>query len=267
MPAPIRSLPPPSKKRKPNPSSSSNSIATQIQSLESALANAAQTSASLNPLADLLDLAQTATEAKDVSKAIYSLYRIFVVLVGSGKMGTELRALGEEAKVVRAWLWERLGAYGDLLVGMMKDEDAGLRVCVLVPIESLVVTSIFSQISSLQILFSLQKHLSSSLSSDSSSVNAQPQFHVSYFKKIVSGLLTCPPSTRNSHDGVSRSGQGRLEPDVRKCFVDTWFSVHDDVRWFFLREAVYVYLISLSIYSFRITDIDATFFPLFPVQS
>jgi hypothetical protein len=87
-----------------------------------------QSSGSLNPLADLLDLAQTATEAQDASKAIYALYRVFVVLVGSGKMNTEGHALSEEAKVVRVWLWERLGAYGSLLVGLMKDEDSGLRV-------------------------------------------------------------------------------------------------------------------------------------------
>ena len=130
MPAPIRSLPPPSKKRKTNPSSSPNSIAIQIQSLESTLTNAVQSSASLNPLADLLDLAQTTVEAKDVSKIIYALYRVFVVLVGSGKMSTEGQT-SEEGKVVRAWLWERLGTYQDILVGLMKDEDAGLRVCVL----------------------------------------------------------------------------------------------------------------------------------------
>ena len=126
MPASIRSLPPLSKKRKPNPSSTLHSIATRIQSLESTLTSAVQSSSSLNPLADLLDLAQTATEAQDASKAIYALYRVFVVLVGSGKMSAELG--GEEAKVVRVWLWERLGAYGGLLVGLMKDEDAGLRV-------------------------------------------------------------------------------------------------------------------------------------------
>ncbi|KIM91722.1 hypothetical protein PILCRDRAFT_811012 [Piloderma croceum F 1598] len=215
MPAPIRSLPPPSKKRKTNSSPSSNSIAIQIQSLESTLTNAVQSSASLNPLADLLDLAQTTVEAKDVSKIIYALYRVFVVLIGSGKMSAEGQT-SEKGKVVRAWLWERLGAYQDLLVGLMKDEDADLR------------------ISSLQILFSLQKHLSSILSSASAS-SVQPQFHVSHFKKIVSGLLLCPPSMRN---GASGSGKFRLEPDVRNYFVDTWFSVHDDIRWFFLREAV-----------------------------
>ena len=60
------------------------------------------------------------------------------------------------------------------------------------------------------------------------------------FQKILSGLLVCPPSQRNSPSKRS-SGNGRLEADVRDCFVDIWFSDHDDVRWFFLREAVYVY--------------------------
>ena len=32
----------------------------------------------------------------------------------------------KEVKVVRNWLWQRLGACGGLLVGFMKDEDAGL---------------------------------------------------------------------------------------------------------------------------------------------
>ena len=130
MPAPIRSLPPPPKKRKRNPSS--NSIANRIQSLESAITNAVQSSSSLNPLADLLDLALAAVEVDDVSKAIYALYRVFVVLVGNGNMSAGVQAQGavsDAGKVVRAWLWERFGAYEDLLVGLMKDSDPGLRVC------------------------------------------------------------------------------------------------------------------------------------------
>jgi U3 small nucleolar RNA-associated protein 19 len=131
MPAPIRSLPPPSKKRKRNPGPPFP-VALRIEPLESTLIDAVQSSASLNPLADLLDLAQTAADARDVSRTIYALYRSFVVLLGTGRMiaGVEgQNAGGEEGKIVRAWLWERLGLYGDLLVGLMKDEDSGLRVC------------------------------------------------------------------------------------------------------------------------------------------
>jgi hypothetical protein len=133
-PAPIRSLPSPSKKRKPN-LAPPFPVAPHIESLESTLIDAAQSSASLNPLADLLDLAQTAADARDVSRAIYALYRGFVVLLGTGRMITGVKgqnAGGEEGNIVRAWLWERLGLYGDLLVGLMKDEDSGLRVCLFI---------------------------------------------------------------------------------------------------------------------------------------
>ena len=41
----------------------------------------------------------------------------------------------------------------------------------------------------------------------------QQQFHVSHFKKILSSLLVCPPSPRNSPSKRS-SGNGRLEADV-----------------------------------------------------
>jgi U3 small nucleolar RNA-associated protein 19 len=83
-------------------------------------------------------------------------------------------------------------------------------------------------VSALQVLMSLQKHLSTLFSASTS-----PQFHISHFKKVVSGLLICPSSKRKG----SRASDGRLEADVREVFVETWFNTHDDVRWFFLREA------------------------------
>lgn len=49
------------------------------------------------------------------------------MLIESGKMGAGGDG-SEEGKVVRAWLWEHLGAYGDLLAGLMQDVDTGLRV-------------------------------------------------------------------------------------------------------------------------------------------
>lgn len=92
--------------------------------------------------------------------------------------------------------------------------------------------------SALQILLSLEKHLSTLFSSSSS----QPQFHVSHFKKVVSALLLCPPSKRRTGSGGM---DGQLDVDVRELFVETWFSVHDDLRWFFLREATFVASIDL----------------------
>ncbi|KAJ7644308.1 CBF/Mak21 family-domain-containing protein [Roridomyces roridus] len=198
------SLPPPSKKRKIQKDSE---LVKSIQRLEEQLTTAATTNNSLNPLADLLELAFAATDAQDTSKAIYALYRVFVVLISAGKLGV---VSDEAARVVKAWLWERLNSYVDFLCGLLKDEEKLLRT------------------SSLQILFSLQKHLSTS----AGSADSQPQFHVAHFKKIVSGLLLCPASGRST-----QSTDGVLDPDVLQLFHETWFSIHDDVRWFFLRES------------------------------
>ncbi|TFK19927.1 CBF-domain-containing protein [Coprinopsis marcescibilis] len=215
MAAPLRSLPPATKRRKvehshPSASaSSSKNTLEQIKKLEEDISKALKNETSLNALADLVHIVLQSKDAGETSKGIYALYRTFVSLVGAGKLA--LVGGDEAAKKVRAWLWERLNAYADYLVRLMKDEEKILRT------------------SALQILFSLQKHLSSSLSSATS----QPQFHVGHFKKIVNGLLLCPASARTK----SANDEGTIEPDVLDLFYETWFSVHDDIRWFFLREA------------------------------
>ena len=110
------------------------------------------------------------------------------------------------------------------------------------------------QTSSLQILLSLQKHLSTALTTYSiepSTSKAQPQFHNNHFRKIVLALLTCPPSPRSSHPSSSKKqksdelGEGSLKEDVSDAFLNTWLDVHDDIRWFFLREAGWVLMLYL----------------------
>lgn len=231
MSRPASSLPPPSKKRKVQKDSE---FGQSIQRLEEQLTAAAASNSSLNPLADLLELAFTAGDAQDTSKAIYSLYRIFVILISGGKLGT---GGDEAAKVVKAWIWDRLNSYVDFLCGLLKDEEKLLRVMFhsALLVETLMV--VFAQISALQILFSLQKHLSTAASLSES----QPQFHASHFRKIISALLLCPPSRRSA-----QGNGGVLDADVLQLFHETWFSVHDDVRWFFLREAGYVVLLYLA---------------------
>ncbi|KAF5375700.1 hypothetical protein D9615_009364 [Tricholomella constricta] len=208
MPGPIRSLPPPTKKRKVQADSA---IKQSIQKLEADLTRAVATNASLNPLADLLDLALATKTPSETSKAVYALYRVFVLVIADDKLG-----LGgdDAAKVVKAWLWDRLNVYVDHLGGLLKDEEKTLR------------------ISALQILLSLQKHLSTSYTKATPS---QPQFHISHFRKIVSFLLLCPPSPRLQEKSTSENST--IDPDVLHYFHETWFSVHDDIRWFFLREA------------------------------
>ncbi|KAJ7645611.1 CBF/Mak21 family-domain-containing protein [Mycena polygramma] len=204
MTRPAPSLPPPSKKRKIQKDSE---LVKSIQRLEEQLTAAVAANTSLNPLADLLELAFNASDAQDTSKAIYALYRVAVVIITSGKLAN---GGDDAAKVVKAWIWDKLNSYVDFLCGLLKDEEKLLR------------------ISSLQILFSLQRHLSTS----SSVSESHPQFHASHFRKIVSALLLCPPSRRST-----QGNPGVLDADVLHLFHETWFSIHDDVRWFFLREA------------------------------
>ncbi|THV05530.1 CBF-domain-containing protein [Dendrothele bispora CBS 962.96] len=211
---PVRSLPPPAKKRKIEQSA----IARSIQEHEDKTTAAISNNSSLNSLADLVDLAQETSDPQDTSKAIYALYRVFVIIITNGKLS--LGGGDDNTKAVKAWLWERLNIYVDFLTELLQDEEKALRV------------------SSLQILLSLQKHLSSSASQTSSPPT--PQFHVSHFKKIVSALLLCPPSKRRvdgRDDQSNASSTGKLDSDVLSLFHETWFSVHDDIRWFFLREA------------------------------
>ncbi|KAG6873375.1 hypothetical protein C0995_016484 [Termitomyces sp. Mi166 len=195
MPGPIRSLPPPNKKRKIQDDPHTLQL---IQRLEADLTEAVSTNSSLNSLADLLDLALKTKEASETSKAIYALYRIFVLVISTEKLG-----LGgdESAKVVKTWLWDRLNTYVDFLGGLLKDQEKTLR-----------------------------KHLSTSYSK---STPSQPQFHNSHFRRIVSFLLLCPPSPRQRVTQEDTT----LDTDVLRQFHETWFNIHDDIRWFFLRDA------------------------------
>ncbi|KAF9227820.1 CBF-domain-containing protein [Gyrodon lividus] len=202
------SLPPPAKRRK------TKGDKACLKKLELEVTAAAASNTSLNPLSDLVNLALEASDAKEMSKAIYSLYRVFVVIISNDKLAP---GGGDPAKVVRKWIWERLDSYVELLVGLLQDEEAALRK------------------SALDILFSLLRHLSTSLTK--SSTPNQPQFHFSHFKHIAQGLLVCPPSPR---PGSTAALEGKTAPDVREHFVDTWFTVHDDIRWAFLREAISV---------------------------
>lgn len=49
-----------------------------------------------------------------------------------------------------------------------------------------------------------------------------------------------------------------MQPDVLAQFYDTWFSVYDDIRWFFLRESAYVLLVSVYQFFFDHTIYTST---------
>lgn len=123
-------MPPATKKRKIAPSSS---VSRDIKRLEDDLTAAISKKLSLNPLADLVELAWNSSEPQETSKSIYALYRVFISLLASGNNKLFGGGSSSETKVVKTWLWARLNRYTELLVGLLKDEEKTLgvlnRVC------------------------------------------------------------------------------------------------------------------------------------------
>ncbi|KAI9465893.1 CBF-domain-containing protein [Lactarius psammicola] len=183
---------------------------SSIKRLEDNITASIASSASLNPLADLISLTVSLHNPQSVLKAIYACYRVFVLLVSKGCLEN---STSEQEKLVRAWVLERLDEYVRFLTGLLKDEESLLRT------------------SALNILMSLLKHLSSSLTRSSQT----PQFHVPHFKKVIVALLTCPPSGRGGKKQTMLACG--LDAEVRDLFISKWLNVDVDVRWFFLRDA------------------------------
>ena len=126
---------PPTKKRKTDRHSSSKqeklTSSESIASLEALVTDAISKGASLNPLADLLLIAaDDEGEADVVLKAVFALYRLFTLIFKKGLMvaGPEEEAAG---KVVRTWVTARLSTFAEVLCGLLADEEAILRVCLL----------------------------------------------------------------------------------------------------------------------------------------
>ncbi|KAH9994722.1 CBF/Mak21 family-domain-containing protein [Russula vinacea] len=130
-----------------------------VKVLEDKLTESIAENASLNLLADLTALAASLDDPHSVLKAIYACYRVFVLLISKGCLSNPT---DEQAIIVRTWIFERLDEYVRLLCGLLQDEE-----------------SCSGCTSALDILMSLLKHLSTSLSRSS----PQPQFHVPHFKK------------------------------------------------------------------------------------
>ncbi|EJT99571.1 CBF-domain-containing protein [Dacryopinax primogenitus] len=188
--------------------------------LETTLNQALESSASLNPLVDLLALAES-DDAGVVHKAIYALYRVFVVSIDKGMLSLEAGEAGgkggeeENVALVRAWLRERWEEYINLLGKLMHHEETGIRTA------------------ALEILMALLKPCSSALSKRT----RQPRMDGAFFRRVVSALLL-GQSPASLTQGTSNSEGGILmQPDICDLFLAKWLSVHDDVRWFFLREA------------------------------
>ncbi|GJJ14865.1 hypothetical protein Clacol_009133 [Clathrus columnatus] len=175
---------------------------TVITELENQLKVAVDNQTSLNPLVDLILLAsKKLSEPQSLHKALYALYRTFCLLIDLGRFcGTVGEP--EEAGLVRAWLTERFSEYTALLCKCLQHDQKAIRDA------------------ALEILFSLLKHISEAFTK----ATKQPQLHITHFRKLLNGLL------------LTDHNDAHISIDVRDHFTESWFTVHDDIRWFFLRE-------------------------------
>jgi U3 small nucleolar RNA-associated protein 19 len=111
-----------------------------IKQFEDEINSAISNGSSLNALVDLISLVFDLKDPHDSSKGIYALYRVFVSLILSGKLSP---GDDEAAKVVKAWLWEKLISYTDFLGGLLQDEEKVLRVNLLLLCYTVVVIEYF----------------------------------------------------------------------------------------------------------------------------
>ena len=114
---------PPAKRRKV--AANNNDDLEHIQRLEILLLQAVAERTSLNPLVDLLDAAKNAAPPHFLFKCMYALYRVFASIIDAGML---VPTLDPGAKVVRAWISERLNLFTDMLLGFMSDSEKPLRV-------------------------------------------------------------------------------------------------------------------------------------------
>lgn len=91
-----------------------------------------------NPLLELVALARH-DQPEVVHSAIWALHRVFIKLVGDGRLSRAIlrSSCGDDEEVdmdgeggaVRDWMMKRLGEYVDVLGGLLRDSEEGLRVC------------------------------------------------------------------------------------------------------------------------------------------
>jgi U3 small nucleolar RNA-associated protein 19 len=109
----------------------------RIQLLEKQLTKKSE-SFNPNPLLELVAMARH-NDPQVVHSAIWALHRVFIKLIGDGRLGravlrkadaedSEQADVEGEGWQVREWVMQRLGEYLDVLGGLLRDSEEGLRV-------------------------------------------------------------------------------------------------------------------------------------------
>ncbi|KAK6904254.1 hypothetical protein I203_107770 [Kwoniella mangroviensis CBS 8507] len=217
--------------------STSNAL-SQITKLESTLLSDEYDP---NPLLPLIALSRH-DDPQVVHKAVWALHRVFIKLIGDGRVGglngdltvkrSKLEDIHEdnendlnEEREVKGWVRERLLEYIEVLGGLVRDSEPALRS------------------SSIPLLFSLLPPLSTSFPSST------PLIHIPFFRLILSLLFNPKASLRGAKPKSKGEGwkiveanqveedEGVLPPDVIKIVIDDFWAKYDDLRWAFFKES------------------------------
>lgn len=119
--------PPKRLKLSKNDSGDTHRTVRNIEDTENTVAAALTSNASLNPLANLLHIASSSSDADVVLKAVFSLYRLFILITQKG-IFTVHDDEDIERKTVRNWVAARLDTFADMLCTLLQDEEKTLRV-------------------------------------------------------------------------------------------------------------------------------------------
>jgi len=124
---------PPRKKYKVSSSTAITKQQNAIKEYEDSLKTAIYSLGSLNTLSDLIQLLQSLNDPNDVKTGIWSIYRIFAILIREKRMfnhsNSGTQSIPVDAKKVHRWLIQKFGDYSMYLISLLQDSHQVLRVC------------------------------------------------------------------------------------------------------------------------------------------
>jgi hypothetical protein len=109
----------------------------QITHLEKKLTASSTKNADLNPIVDLLELANKNSKLKVRIAALNALHNVFSVLIQQGKVIGKVRQNGDQAAdaqatallAVREWVKGRWNDYQEMLCALLSSQEPSLAVC------------------------------------------------------------------------------------------------------------------------------------------
>lgn len=221
--------------------SSANKKTQELQSIQTALT----TSADLNPLYDLIRLAQelAAEQEADLIKTLYASVKLLVrsltslikddriplghedeegYVVGGASSTSSSKELSEADRAVRQWLRQRWNESVDLLCSLLGHESQELRALALRLIMTLQVAA--------------SSFLSAQSSSSKSTATLQARWSESPWRRLITSLLSGAPLLSSDEKLNVIGRRDEVAHDVRVVFAEEYLEKYDDIRFAFCRD-------------------------------